>query len=569
MLLKKLTIENFRGIASLELDLDPITVLIGENNTGKTSVLEAVHICLARALSRRSAAFDEYDFHVASAGSAIPAPIQVTLRFEENTVDEWPDELVQAFSNVIQTLAGGQQAIIFRVKITLEPVTKDITLEWMFLDLVGNTLITARQPKLLSDLQLFTPAFLLTAVRDAAQQFNARSVFWAPFTKTSAVDDQTRQQIETQIEQLNQMVLDSHEPFEQIKEKLTQIATLLPMGSGDIVSVEAVPARILEVLAKTQIKLEGRTGLRLPIGQHGAGAQSLAVFFLFEAFLASRLEAEYVKTSEPIVALEEPESHLHPSAIHGLWSVLSQFRGQKLVATHSGDLLASVPLDAIRRLGRQNGTLKAFRVAASTLTARERQKIAYHVRAKRGALLFARCWLLVEGETDFTIVPEVARLLGSDFGATGIACVEFAQCGLDPLIKLARDLGIEWHVLADGDPAGQGYVGVANSFRGAEPLNNRATLLSRRDIEHVLWHNGFDGVYENAVLPQNKGLVHVAKGHVDYPTQTIKAAQASLRSKPALAYEVLEEMGRRGVQSVPNELQAMVQTVTALAGRAR
>ena len=40
--------------------------------------------------------------------------------------------------------------------------------------------------------------------------------------------------------------------------------------------------------------------------------------------------------------------------------------------------------------------------------------MAYHVRAKRGALLFARCWLLVEGETEFTLLPELARLLGHE-----------------------------------------------------------------------------------------------------------------------------------------------------------
>ncbi len=41
MILRTFRIENFRGITKLELELDRTTVLIGENNTGKTSVLEA------------------------------------------------------------------------------------------------------------------------------------------------------------------------------------------------------------------------------------------------------------------------------------------------------------------------------------------------------------------------------------------------------------------------------------------------------------------------------------------------------------------------------------------------
>ena len=35
----------------------------------------------------------------------------------------------------------------------------------------------------------------------------------------------------------------------------------------------------------------------------------------------------------------------------------------------------------------------------------------------------------------------------------GIRIMEFAQCGVEPLIKLADDLGIAWHLIADGDSA--------------------------------------------------------------------------------------------------------------------
>ena len=40
MKLKDITINNFRGIRSLYLPLDDLTVLIGENNAGKSTVLK-------------------------------------------------------------------------------------------------------------------------------------------------------------------------------------------------------------------------------------------------------------------------------------------------------------------------------------------------------------------------------------------------------------------------------------------------------------------------------------------------------------------------------------------------
>ena len=52
MRLTNITIRNFRCVRDLTLDLDETTVLIGENNTGKTAVLEAVRTCLERLRGR-------------------------------------------------------------------------------------------------------------------------------------------------------------------------------------------------------------------------------------------------------------------------------------------------------------------------------------------------------------------------------------------------------------------------------------------------------------------------------------------------------------------------------------
>ncbi|MBI2567012.1 MAG: AAA family ATPase [Candidatus Schekmanbacteria bacterium] len=48
MKLTDIKIENFRGVRSLHLPLDGLTVLIGENNAGKSTVLEAIRLVLTR-----------------------------------------------------------------------------------------------------------------------------------------------------------------------------------------------------------------------------------------------------------------------------------------------------------------------------------------------------------------------------------------------------------------------------------------------------------------------------------------------------------------------------------------
>ncbi len=87
MKLTGIRIENFRGIRSLHLSLDSLTVLIGENNAGKSTVLESIRLVLTRSWGgRRDARFTEYDFHLAD-DTALPQtanPISITSKLLQN-----------------------------------------------------------------------------------------------------------------------------------------------------------------------------------------------------------------------------------------------------------------------------------------------------------------------------------------------------------------------------------------------------------------------------------------------------------------------------------------------------
>ena len=266
----------------------------------------------------------------------------------------------------------------------------------------------------------------------------------------------------------------------------------------------------------------------------------MSVIFLFESFLKSRLAEVYDKDSTPILALEEPESHLHPSAVRALWGTLSELGGQKIIATHSGELMAEVPLTSIRRLARKKGKVEQFFVPAGHLTPDEEEDLNYVVRSERGALFFARCWLLVEGKTEYFLFPELGQILGTQLGRVGIAVIEFAQCNLDALIKTAQKLGIEWHVLTDGDPAGQDYAKKARALLAGDTEKDRLTILPERDIEHHLWAAGFEAAITVAAGKNQKAaIVKAAKGTPDYVDQMIKAAMRTC-GKPGVARRIAE-----------------------------
>ncbi len=126
--------------------------------------------------------------------------------------------------------------------------------------------------------------------------------------------------------------------------------------------------------------------------------------------------------------------------------------------------MSLVPVEHVCRLVRESGRVATYRLGPRGLSAEDGRRIAFHIRFNRPSSLFARCWLLVEGETEVWLLNELARQCGYHFEAEGVRVIEFAQCGLKPLLRFARRMGIEWHALVDGDEAGKKYANTVRSL---------------------------------------------------------------------------------------------------------
>lgn len=299
------------------------------------------------------------------------------------------------------------------------------------------------------------------------------------------------------------------------------------------------------MVGKIQVHLKSSYGAKLPLHRHGEGTQSLAVLMLFQAFATANLAESFAPESMPLLALEEPEAHLHPSAIRSLGSFLENMTGQILVTSHSGDLISRVPIMALRRLYKKNGETKVGRVENGDFTDRELQAIDYSIRLDKGHYLFSRCWLLVEGESDYHIMPLLFDVMGHSQDQVSFSVLEISQVidKGEPLMKFAKALGVQWFLMADGDPAGNDYVNRANNHLAiGENLASRARTLTHADIEHEFWRNGYDGFIENMVTATRKSqIVTEAAGDDDKKTKLlIKAAIKQSGGKPAFAQVLIK-----------------------------
>jgi len=206
MKLIDLKIENFRGIRFLDLPLDSLTVLIGENNTGKSTVLEAIRLVLTRGFGiRRSGQFSEYDFHLkdATATPQTADPISITLHFAEKQENEWPDEVIQQMSEVIQLdMTAGLNHIWLQAKGAFQPESASFETKWAFLHSGGVDLVLKNATPL-NLISRFVPLFFLSALRDASQEFGQHGQFWSGFLKSIQLPDDEREKIEEMLREVN------------------------------------------------------------------------------------------------------------------------------------------------------------------------------------------------------------------------------------------------------------------------------------------------------------------------------------------------------------------------------
>ncbi|MFN9059537.1 MAG: ATP-dependent nuclease, partial [Pseudanabaena sp.] len=478
----------------------------------------------------------------------------IVLHFAEEQEDEWSETITQQMNEVIQLdSTTGLNHIWLQAKGVFNSESRSFETKLSFLN-SNMTDLNSRNSTYLNLLQGFVPLFFLSALRDASQEFGQRGQFWSGFLKSINLPDASRQEIEQKLEEINTSVIGANEGLNEVIQKIAEAKRLVPLDSTDPVILETIPTRIFDMVGNIQVYLRSTFGVKLPLNKHGEGTQSLAVLMLFQAFAAANLTEAYSPESAPILALEEPEAHLHPSAIRSLGAFLESLVGQVIVSSHSGDLLSRVPITSIRRLYKKNGQTVVGQIQTNALTSEEERHFDYHVRITKGSHLFARCWLLVEGQSEFWFFPEVIALMHSGIGEMNFAVIEFSQGGgPPPFIKAAKSLGIEWFVVADGDRAGTNYINQAKSCLAvSETENDRMMQLSSKDIEHEFWNAGYEDVYKNPIQPP-----YLLQLQTQYSSNLQEFADAVIkkaineRKKPKLAMDLVVEIRRKGVLTLP------------------
>ncbi|SVM58970.1 ATP-dependent endonuclease [Klebsiella pneumoniae] len=551
MLLERVEIVGFRGINRLSLMLEQNNVLIGENAWGKSSLLDALTLLL-------SPEFDLYHF-VRDDFWFPPGDIQgrehhlhIILTFRETEPGRHRVRRFRPLQRCWVPCDDGYHRVFYRLEGELAEDDSVMTLR-SFIDGEGEALVLEEIDELARHLVRLMPVLRLRDARFMRRIHNG-TVPHSPQIEITA----------RQLDFLSRELVSHPQNLSdgQIRQGLSAMVQLLEQYFA-----EQSSAQTRHRLMRRRSHDEQRSWRYLDIinrmiDKPGGRSHRVILLGLFATLLQAKGTVRLDRDARPLLLIEDPETRLHPIMLSVAWHLLNLLPLQRVTTTNSGELLSLTPVEQVCRLVRESTRVSAWRLGPGGMNAEESRRIAFHIRFNRASSLFARCWLLVEGETETWVINELARQCGHHFDAEGVKVIEFAQSGLKPLIKFARRMGIQWHVLVDGDEAGKKYAatvrGLLNNDRELE--RDHLTSLPALDMEHFMYRQGFDDVYHRvAQIPDNVPM--------NMRRVITKAIHRS--SKPDLAIEVAMEAGRRGVDAVPTLLKKMFSRVLWLArGRA-
>lgn len=541
--LSRIRIDGYRAIRTLDLGLDELTALIGENGFGKTSLLDALVTCLGAG----APSFAPEDFHVPPRPEAPADRIVLTLTFVETRPGERAlrPELAAAIHGPPD--AG---SLVLRVEAEADGAAR----------VAG--VVSFLGP---DDAPLDAPAATFAALRRACPAIVVRAGRYfvrpttAPRPQAGVAPDRD---LERHVLEAFAGLSAGGEATSDAQAGIDAARTLVSRYAERAVGrARKQTTKFLEAVAAAP---GARSSAAALLAVPGGAAQGLAALLILGAMVHARGDAPLGQDADPVLVVEDPEAHLHPLLAANVSRLIEALPGQRLLTTNSGELLATIPLRAIRRLVRLQDGVHVHQVERGELSLDDLRRVGYHVRGNRADALFARCWLLVEGETEFWVLPELARVLGIDLPSEGVRVVEFAQCGVDALVKMADALGIAWHLLADGDEAGRRYAERAGAH-ARDAAAARISLLDEPDIEHLMWAHGLDHVYRRAAgMDATPRRRRGTTGKGPSPTKVIIQAIAA-RSKPRLALEVLEAIAEVGPPAIPEPLRLVIDQAVRLA----
>lgn len=551
MKIHRLKISNWRSIKELDLRVSNLMVVIGQNNHGKSNLLSAILFFFGEIKHQDldfhfgspelyvEVTFGDLDdsdkttfqkYLTSSSTIVVRKTAQLGGSFDyrgyiENPTDEW---LQEANASAYTRRETAQSLPFHPFLVDAGRLTKQniIDAQISYINHHRESLTFTFEPEETNFLGLknvakgiFGDVYFIPAVKEASDDFTAKETsafgkLYSTVIEEMASDNaewkDTRERLEKLFSALNKLDHQgNHNESRPVELARFEQAITDELASwGAQIDIE-VSAPDIESVFKANTQVWVNDGVRTDIRRKGHGLQRALTVALMQV-IARRdrnrsegadeggTQARSSSNSRYFI-FEEPELYLHPQAQRALFDSfveLSEGDSQVFLCTHSSGLIDVERYRTIYIVTKRNdGEGSQVTYCSEELFTGDAKKdfnLSYWINPDRGELFFASKVLLVEGATDKTVIPLLAKNLGVfRYDYTVIDCG--SKSNIPYYIRLLNRFGIPYIAIYDRDhQAGKAPDAIASAdiatagiVNELDPGLGRAVVLEN-DIEEEL-----------------------------------------------------------------------------------
>ncbi|KJU83173.1 ATP-dependent OLD family endonuclease [Candidatus Magnetobacterium bavaricum] len=481
-----------------------MTLLIGPNNSGKTSFLEALFAAMGA--GKRNLSTD--DIYIASEESKPPYErsilIDVLVRPTDDSgsvCDKFPEGSywLNLWRNGIALDDEGNDFMAFRTRLTWKPEKGEYNVDRQFLkEWISESLkIEAVETIGLVSSKQIEPMALhfLDAKRDIEEDMKHQGSFWRRITNDLGLSEEDTNNFEGMLNAINKGIVDKSEVLKYLESMLGNLDSVIS-ANDDSIALTPIARSLRDLTKGIDIHFATKGAQTFPLIRHGMGTRSMASVFVFRAFMEWRTLQAKDDSLHPMLALEEPEAHLHPQAQRTLYNQIRQIPGQVIISTHSPYVAAHTDLADLRSFQKNASDTLVKAMDVSGIRPEDITKMKWKVLNTRGDMLFASALVLFEGETEEQKFPIYAQQYWRrDPNELGISFIGVGGSGgYLPFLRLANGLGLKWHIFSDAEQkplkemsAALKSIGITNYTQ----CSNVIVLPPGKNIETYLIDEGY------------------------------------------------------------------------------
>jgi putative ATP-dependent endonuclease of OLD family len=477
MYISNIFLQNFRNFEDAEISLNPgLNVLIGENNAGKSNLLQAIRLVFSNKISKK---LSIHDFFKGIKAFDSPPSITITAIIQGDgfdtpedkaTIAPWLTKLESPWQATLQFTfyLPDKHHIEYQKDIQkIKDKRADVGSYWDNLESYlpkYTAKIFGGNPdsKNRADYELLEKidCQLLDAIRDVeTRMFSGKSPLLRDILeyfldhdikKDTKIDNDVKK---AKIAERQEKFLSLSKPVVDELHGRISLDNITIFADKTGASKGGTPALCgeiceREVIDALQLMIK-HFGFEIPISCNGLGYNNL----LFMALLLSKIDVQMSIDCNgdnsivfPLLLIEEPEAHLHPALqfkfLRFLRDELATRKSSKqiFITTHSTHIAAAVELDAIIVLSRVNDKFKAAypgKVFSSSDEDNDsKDYVQRYFDATKSNMLFSKGVVLVEGISEQLLIPCFAEYMEKRIEDAHVAVVRVDGLTFKHFIKI-------------------------------------------------------------------------------------------------------------------------------------